>query len=416
MKRILQHIVKYTLMAIVMLADAKPLSAQHKTIAPDLNGMEVVVNNDWMAPPVVVLGSSDVLHVSFDQLSHEYRQYTYHLEHCEADWSLSEELFQVEWLEGFNERPVEEYAYSVNTTVNYTHYELSIPNDMTRIKMSGNYLLSIVDEEGETAAEVRFMVVEPLATLGLSMTTNTDIGMNREHQQLSMELNMGSLNVSKPDRQLYVLVTQNQLWRQAVVCPLPDRTNGNQFEWVHCPELIFKGGNEWHKFEVLDVSHTTMGLDAIKWNGISYDAYPTPVETSRNYLTDVDADGAFIVRNSDFREVETTCDYVRVHYELRTPRIWNADVMVGGRWATGSNPQQYLMDYDETAGCYRATIWQKQGYYNYQFFLLHADGTTELAPSEGCYYQTGNRYQAYVYYKGTEERTWRLVAFRELIF
>lgn len=400
----------------LLLTVALSVPAQHRTFDPLINGLEVVANGDWLAPPVITLGSDEVVNISFDRLSHEYRQYSYHLEHCEADWSTSDALFQVEWLEGFNDQPIDYYASSVNTTVDYTHYELQIPNDLTSIKLSGNYLLSILDDEGETAAEIRFMVVEPMASLTLSMTANTDIDMYHSHQQLTMDLNMSAFSMTDPDRQLYVVVTQNQQWDEAIVSPRPDRLNGTHLEWVHCQELIFPAGNEWHKFEVLDVSHTTMGLERIAWNGAAYDAYPTPVEPSRNYLTDVDADGAFVIRNSDNVEIETTCDYVRVNYELRTPRFWNDEVLVSGRWATNTDPQAYVMQYDDLAQCYRAAIWQKQGYYNYRFLLRHADGTTEPAPTEGNYYQTSNRYQAYVYFKGTGERTWRLVAYRELIF
>ena len=137
-------------------------------------------------------------------------------------------------------------------------------------------------------------------------------------------------------------------------------------------------------------------------------------EDRRNYLTDTDADGAFIIRNSDYTEIETTCDYVRVNYCLRTPRFDGTDVVINGRWATCDDPQAYLMEYDEAARCYRAAIWQKQGYYNYQYLLRHPDGTTEPAPTEGNFYQTGNTYEAYVYYKGIGDRTWLLTGFKQL--
>ena len=35
-------------------------------------------------------------------------------------------------------------------------------------------------------------------------------------------------------------------------------------------------------------------------------------------------------------------------------------------------------------------------------------------PSEGNFFQTENRYQAMVYYKGTGERTWRLVGYQQV--
>jgi hypothetical protein len=73
------------------------------------------------------------------------------------------------------------------------------------------------------------------------------------------------------------------------------------------------------------------------------------------------------------------------------------------------------MQYDSTDGTYNATIMQKLGYYNYQYLQLLDDGSTQTPPAEGNFYQTENRYQAFVYYKGTGERTWRLVGYRQLI-
>ena len=59
---------------------------------------------------------------------------------------------------------------------------------------------------------------------------------------------------------------------------------------------------------------------------------------------------------------------------------------------------------------------QKQGYYSYRFMAIDAQGNTCIPPTEGNFYQTENRYQAYIYYKGTGERTWRLVGYRQVEF
>jgi hypothetical protein len=72
------------------------------------------------------------------------------------------------------------------------------------------------------------------------------------------------------------------------------------------------------------------------------------------------------------------------------------------------------MEYDEKDHSYNATILQKQGYYNYQYLLLDYDGITHQMPEEGSFFQTENQYQALVYFKGNNDRTWRLVGFSEI--
>lgn len=92
-----------------------------------IHSLTSIVNGDWLNRPVMLLGSGDRMEIGFDELSHDYHRFVYRLEHCEADWSVSEELFESDWLEGFNGNPIDDYQNSINTTVLYTHYQFSIP-------------------------------------------------------------------------------------------------------------------------------------------------------------------------------------------------------------------------------------------------------------------------------------------------
>jgi hypothetical protein len=72
------------------------------------------------------------------------------------------------------------------------------------------------------------------------------------------------------------------------------------------------------------------------------------------------------------------------------------------------------MTYDHKTGSYVARVLQKQGYYSYQYLWQLPDGTRRYAPSEGSFYQTENRYQAFAYFRGIGENTWRLAAYRQI--
>ena len=61
--------------------------------------LQVVVNKDWLSPAVMELKSSDVLHISFDEMSHDYHRFVYKIEHCEADWSVSDGLFESDYID-----------------------------------------------------------------------------------------------------------------------------------------------------------------------------------------------------------------------------------------------------------------------------------------------------------------------------
>ena len=394
------------LLALLLLL---PLKAQgeNRINQPNIKTLVTVVNDNWLNAPVMRLHSDDVLTVSFDELSHDYHRYTYRLEHCEADWTPSEELFESDWLAGFNNNPIDDYEHSVNTIQPYTHYQLQLPNDRCQLKMSGNYRIHILDDDDDSREVLvaEFMVTEQSMRLNLSATPNTDIDTRQNHQQVNMSVDFGQLPVTNPDTQIYAVVMQNHQTHHMRCGVKPNITTRNGLEWSHNRQLIFDAGNEYRKFEVLDVSHPTMGIDHITWDGESYQVYPFVDAPRPNYLYDEDANGAFCIRNSNYHEVNTTAEYVWVNYRLRVPR--QGPVYVSGRWTTATGADDYMLYYDPVNELYTASILQKQGYYNYQY--TNKDG--EQLPSEGNYYQTENQYEALIYYKGTTDRTWRLSAF-----
>ena len=117
------YIIFFLLLAVL------PAAGFHKVYNPQVKSLQVVVNQNWQSLPVMKLNSEDRLHVSFDELSHDYHRYVYHVERCEADWTTAGEVFESDWLAGFNDNIIDDYEYSINTTVLYTHYRLTLPND-----------------------------------------------------------------------------------------------------------------------------------------------------------------------------------------------------------------------------------------------------------------------------------------------
>ena len=391
--------------------------AKHRILSPNVKTLQVVVNQEWTSMPVMTLNSDDMLNVAFDELSHNYHRFVAHLEHCEADWSVSEELFESDWLQGFNNLIIDDYENSMNTTVLYTHYRFQIPNDECQLRMSGNYRLRILDDDNdqEEVLTIEFRVVEPLVNVGLGITTNTDIGLNSSYQQVAMSVNYNTLRVTNQDEQIQTFVLQNGREDNMKQNVRPNYNTATGLTWEHNRGLIFEAGNEYRKFEVLDPSHPTMGLGYVTWDEEQgrFHAFPFFAEPRRSYIYDQDANGAFLIRNSDNVEIDYTSDYVLVHYKLKPQRRYpDARILIDGRWTI--EPQDnYVMEWDEEDQSYNAVVLQKLGYYNYQLLMADFDGTTHLLPEEGSFYQTENSYTALVYYKGTGERSWRLVGVAE---
>ena len=390
---------------------------RNRILNPDIASLQVVAGNNWLSMPVIGLGEGVPVNIAFDDLTHEYRRYAYKVEHCNADWSTSGDLFVSDYIDGFNaDNVIEHVEQSINTNVLYTHYRFQIPNERCKLKMSGNYRVTIYDanDDDKAVAECCFMVVEPRMGIKLSVDANTDKGINSRWQQVAMEVKYGGgLSVTDVQRQIYTVVMQNGRWDNAVVNAKPQFVMGDGLRWSHNAQLVFEAGNEYRKFEMLDVRHANMGVEKIDWDGEAYHAYLWPDEPRGSYVFDEDANGAFYIRNGDNRENSSTSEYVHVHFTLRSPRL-EGDVFVNGVWTNDQLAAPYKMQYDEGAQCYRLSLLLKQGYYSYQYVWQQSNGQIATVPSEGSFYQTENRYQALVYYRKLGERADRLVGFAEI--
>lgn len=390
---------------------------RNRILNPDIASLQVVAGNNWLSMPVIDLGEGVPVNIAFDDLTHEYRRYAYKVEHCNADWSTSGDLFVSDYIDGFNaDNVIEHVEQSINTNMLYTHYRFQIPNERCKLKMSGNYRVTIYDanDDDKAVAECCFMVVEPRMGIKLSVDANTDKGINSRWQQVAMEVKYGGgLSVTDVQRQIYTVVMQNGRWDNAVVNAKPQFVMGDGLRWSHNAQLVFEAGNEYRKFEMLDVRQANMGVEKIDWDGEAYHAYLWPDEPRGSYVFDEDANGAFYIRNSDNRENNSTSEYVHVHFTLRSPRL-EGGVFVNGVWTNDQLAAPYKMQYDEGAQCYRLSLLLKQGYYSYQYMWQKPNGQIATVPSEGSFYQTENRYQALVYYRKLGERADRLVGFAEI--
>ena len=414
---------KKTLLILLSLILVKNVSAQRNEIYDrGIASLQVVAGQQWLSLPIIKLGShgpNERINISFDDLTHTYHRYVYRIEHCEADWTVSDQLFSSDYIEGFQDgNTIDDIVESINTNTLYTHYSLQIPNEQCSLKMSGNYKLTVYDEnDGDRPMFTAcFMVIEPAMGVALDVTTNTDIDINKAHQQVSMQVNYGGINVTDPMSQIKTVIMQNRRWDNAKVNPRPQYIMPDGVKWEHNRDLIFQAGNEYHKYEILDVDHPSMGIDRIVWDGNDYQVYPYVCTPRPNYLYDEDANGAFYIRNSDNIENDISSEYVYVHYTLKTPQRFAGDIYVNGAWTNDQFTPEYLMTYNEINKCYTATIRQKQGYYSYQYVLVDVNGVSQAVPSEGSFYQTENKYQALVYYRGRGERTDRLVGYQEVQF
>ena len=373
-----------------------------------INTLRVVVDGDWERPAIVNMASDEKIEFSFDEMSLEYHRFTYRIQHCDAQWQPSD-ILESDFLDGFNDETIDDWENSLNTTFDYTHYRLTIPNDKARLKLSGNYRISI-REDGQEVAYFRFCLSEGKNLLSCSVSGNTDIDTHDSHQQLGLTVNYGSLTVRDPAKELYTVVMQNRRTDNMVINPTPTYDAGNKLTYEHCRDLIFPAGNEFRRFEVVNLYDYFMNVDRVSFHTPFYHATLMQDTRRHAYKFDYDHNGRYLIRYSQ-GDSDTEADYLFMHFNLASERLRGGKLYVSGHFNGGNLTSRYEMEYDDTQKEYQATILLKMGAYDYQYIWV-PDGETigQTKPVEGDWYETKNEYQILLYYRERGSRYDRLVS------
>jgi hypothetical protein len=128
------------------------------------------------------------------------------------------------------------------------------------------------------------------------------------------------------------------------------------------------------------------------------------------YLSDVDANGQWVVNceKTDYPDAEA--EYMWVHFTLPVKQpLMNMQVFVGGDLFYNTFTMANMMQYDAENKCYCLYAYIKQGGYNYMYYTLGANKSANLLPIEGSHWQTRNEYAIDVYFRPFGARYDRLV-------
>lgn len=424
------------------LLNAILLCAQHRTqvLHPDLRTLRMRYMIDALEPkgmvqrPYLILPESGVidgseadntLEISFDEMSHDVHQYSYHVVHCNMDWTESD-ISSYEYVEGFTTMDVVDYEHSMNTQQTYTHYWLEFPNENMQLTKSGNYVLQIYEDGDQelVVAEVCFRVVEPLVAIEASVRSNTDIELNGRYQQVDVDVMTNALNL-RDAGDVKVKVQQNGRWDNQVVLSRPTFVEPNRLRYVNQRALIFEGGNEFRHFDTYSVYYAGNHVDRVDYVQGEYYALLDidEVRGTKNknagreglpYLTERDANGQWLVNCEKTDYVDTEAEYMWVHFVLPVEQyVMDGHVFVGGELFGNQYSVQNRMEYDAEQKCYYMYAYLKQGGYDYMYYVVGRNGGSTL-PLEGSHWQTENEYSIWVYYRPFGERYDRLVGSKEL--
>ncbi len=362
------------------------------------------VNNQNMIP-IFKLGANFTL--QFDDLFGNEADYYYEITHCDYNW-IPSDIPKSDYLQGFDSQKIQDYSNSYNTLQSYSHYTLTIPNEYTQLKLSGNYIIKILNSDKEVVFSRKFILYEEVVRVELKIKKPRVVSNIYSKHNLEFEIKADQIVFQNPMQNLKVMLLQNGKFNTAIKNIRPQYALGTDFVYKYDAQTQFWAGNEFLYFETKDIKNAGNYVSYVNAENDIYNThlYVNNDRTNLPYTNFSDINGNFregTIKGTNFK-IES--DYSWVYFSLSAPSFMsNASIYVGGIFNNYSTTPEFKMDYNSKDGLYEKAVLIKQGFVNYQYIVATDKGTIEQEKAiDGNFYQTENDYYVVVYYKGSSDR------------
>jgi len=373
------------------------------------------------AAPILSLNGGEILELSFDDLDGDKKQYAITFVHCNADWTPSD-LMTSEYLSGFFDLNILNFSYSMNTYQKYTHYTIRFPQQNMQFTKSGNYIVYVYanGDAKDLVLSRRLLVYDN--KVNISASFRQSIGGDDQYNKQHIDFNITSAGyqLNDPYRDMKVVLNQNNRWDNAVTGIKPTFMNGNQLIYSLDDASTFNGGNEFRYFDARSLRFLTEKVKNIyRDNELKNHVvlYPDESRRTKPYLYYSDFNGNFVIRNRESSgNMDLEADYVYVHFFLPYPVPESGgNFYIMGKLTDWRMNRKSRMTYNYTLLGYEATLYVKQGFYNYMYVLSNDEnpGGDETAV-EGNHWDTENDYNIYVYHRKFGTYYDQLIGFAKL--
>ncbi|MBZ4041498.1 type IX secretion system plug protein [Flavobacterium hibisci] len=386
--------------------------AQEKEIDPPYNIKTVsFVQNGSNVVPIFELGST--FQFQFDDLFGNEANYYFEIVHCDYNWKPSE-IPKTDYILGFDNQRIMDYTNSFNTLQIYSHYRLSFPNQFaTQLKISGNYMLKILNEDREVVFSRKFILYENHCTVAAQIKRSRNLTNINEKQNIDFSISSNDIVFQTPLQNVKVLLLQNGDFNTSIKNIRPQYTISNQLVYKYDAETQFWGGNEFLYFENKDIRAANNNVAKVSSASDIYSSflYTSPARANQIYTVYQDINGNFVVKNINGSNQEIEADYAWVYFSLSAPAFrLNKDIYITGMFNNYSLSPEYKMDYNADKGIYEKAVMIKQGFTNFQYRVADKKGVIDFENAvDGNFYQTENEYTILVYYRESTDRYERVI-------
>ncbi len=369
--------------------------------------------------PILSLNSGSQLILTFDDLMGGDRYFAYKVIHCDKFWSPSD-ISELDYLDGFNDEELENGYYSQGTKVDYTNYELALPNDDTKLRISGNYIVLIYDDDTKDPVLTRrFILSERLVKVVPKFGKPLNALLLKSHQNISYKVEHKDFNINRPLQSLSSTVIQNGRWDNMIIDIKPKFNTPGLVHFDHTQGITFESFKEFRSFDIRSARTINSTIHSMDVHLDRIDVL-LQIDKGRSSLIQFseslfgnsrrDINGEFIIHSLDAYDSQTQSEYMEVFFNL-LPRYEypDADVYLLGKFTDWKIKDDFLLEYDEGREVYRRSVQLKQGYYDYMYVLANQESGKVTNTFEGNWHETENDYYIIIYYRGIGDRYDRII-------
>ena len=403
---------RYLFQTMVLFCFTLATAQVENEIVPPYNIKTVsFVQNNQNVVPIFQLG--DAFRLQFDDLYGNDASYFYEIVHCDYNWNPSD-IQKRDYLQGFDNQRIQESSSSFNCLQIYTHYRLLFPNSTTQLKISGNYILKILNEDKEVVFSRKFIVYENLVTVPIQIKrARTVTNLDTKHN-LEFTIKSNVINFQNPLKNIKTVLLQNGKFNNAISNIKPQFTIGNDLVYKYDTPTQFWAGNEFLYFdnkEIRVASNTISRVDNQKDIYSSY-LFTNEARANSNYYNNQDVNGNFVIRRLFAENSDVEADYAWVYFSLSAPLFRSSDgaIYVTGMFNNYALTAENKMEYNPEKAIYEKAILIKQGFTNFEYLAVKPNGSIDSENAiDGNYFQTENEYTVLVYYKEDTDRFTRII-------
>jgi hypothetical protein len=413
------------LFLVIVVCMTTDLAAQtpDSVYMPNISSAKLYMKGNQLAYPVLTLNGNEQMELVFDDLDADYKNYYYTYQLCNADWTPVQ-VSTFDYIRGFSQNQITDYHYSSIALIRYTHYHLFLPENNSRLIMSGNYLLRVYlnNDTSKTAFTRRLLVVQNAVSISGQILPPMNPQYSYTHQKLQFTVNSKALSISSPFQQVHVVILQNSRWDNALYMGPPSFYSGTNFVYNSDDVPVFPGGNQWRWLDLQSFRYQSDRITRVDYqkNGDVIYVKPDKDRSGQPYYFYSDNYGKYFLQTTDLIDPNWQADYGRVRFvfvPIDNMPMEGKDLYLLGEFTGYQLNDASRMVFNPASGAYEGSALLKMGYYNYSYVTVNSQqpgSRPSVEFTEGNHFETVNNYDILVYYRPLGGRSDQLVGIYSL--